>query len=30
MTILFAATEDLIKPAEKWKKYSTSRDTFKR
>lgn len=30
MTQLFAATEDLSKPANQWKKYSTSKDTFKR
>ena len=30
MKQLNAATEDLSKPAGKWKKYSTGKDTFKR
>lgn len=30
MIIIFASTDDLSKPADKWKKYSTPKDTFKR
>jgi hypothetical protein len=30
MTDLFSSTDDLSKPAEKWKKYSTGKDTFKK